>query len=109
MGRIGMTGVVEPKDVDALCRLARHRRTMVKVSAFYALGRKRPPHDELLPLIHRLYGAFGPSRLMWASEFQLAIETYHDSISVVRDRLPFLSDADKDQMLRRTAESLFFQ
>ncbi len=110
MGRIGMTGVIEPKDVDALCRLARHRRTMVKVSAFYALGRKRPPHDELLPLIHRLYGAFGPSRLMWASDcpFQLAAETYRDSITVVRDRLPFLTSADKDQMLRRTAESLFF-
>jgi predicted TIM-barrel fold metal-dependent hydrolase len=53
MARIGMTGTIEPKDIDALCRLARHRKTAVKVSAFYALGRKRPPHDELLPLIHR--------------------------------------------------------
>jgi hypothetical protein len=48
---------------------------------------------------------------MWASDcpFQLEAETYRDSITVVRDRLPFLTAADKDQMLRRTAESLFFQ
>ncbi len=111
MARIGMTGTIQARDIDALCRLARHRNTMVKVSAFYALGRKRPPHDELMPLIHRLYSVFGPSRLMWASDspFQLAGETYRDSITLIRDRLPFLTSADKDQILRRTAESLFFQ
>jgi predicted TIM-barrel fold metal-dependent hydrolase len=111
MARIGMDGQIRARDVDALCRLARHRKTMVKVSAFYALGRKRPPHDDLAPLIRSLHRAFGASRLMWASDspFQLMDETYRDSIALVRDRLSFLTHEDKEHMLRGTAERLFFR
>jgi len=111
MARIGMNGAIRSSDVEALCRLAKHPRTMVKISAFYALGRKRPPHDDLAPLIRSLLTAFGPSRLMWGSDspFQLMHETYHDSIDLVRKRLPFLSAADKDEILQGSAERLFFQ
>jgi len=111
MARIGMNGPIRSQDVDALCRLAKYPRTMVKISAFYALGRKRPPHDDLAPLIQNLYRALGPSRLMWGSDspFQVMHEAYRDSIVLVRDRLPFLSTADKDQILRASAECLFFR
>ena len=111
MGRIGMDGRIHSGDVDEICRIGRHRRAMVKVSAFYALGRKRPPHDELAPLIRSLHGAYGAARLMWGSDspFQLMHETYRDSITLVRDRLPFLSTTDKEQMLRGTAEAFFFR
>ena len=111
MARIGMNGAIRSSDVEALCRLAKHPRTMVKISAFYALGRKRPPHDDLAPLIRSLFMAFGPSRLMWGSDspFQLMHETYRDSIDLVRKRLPFLSAADKDAILQGSAERLFFR
>ena len=36
--RIGVDGTIRARDVDALCRLARHGKTYVKLSAFYALG-----------------------------------------------------------------------
>ena len=47
---------------------------------------------------------------MWASDcpFQVVDEVYEDSISLVRDKLDFLSDEDKDQILRGTAESVYF-
>jgi len=111
MARIGMNGAIRSRDVDALCRLAKYPRTMVKVSAFYALGRKRPPHDDLAPLIRSLSMAFGPSRLMWGSDspLQLMHETYRDSIALVRERLPFLSAADKGKILRSSAEKFFFR
>lgn len=111
MARIGMDGTIRSNDVDALCRLAKYPRTMVKISAFYALGRKQPPHDDLAPLIHSLVTAFGPSRLMWASDapFQLMHESYRDSIGLVREWLPFLSSSDKDEILRGSAEKLFFR
>src|SRR5262245_11195921 len=38
LARIGLTGQIENKDVDALCGLAVHPRVLVKVGAFYALG-----------------------------------------------------------------------
>ena len=82
----------------------------VKISGFYGLGEKKPPHLDLVALIKRLYEAFGPKRLMWASDcpFQIVGETYEDSISLVRDRLDFVTAEDKEWMLRRTAEQSFF-
>ena len=111
LARLGMAGPVVENDVQALCALARYPKVKVKVSAFYALGNKKPPHLDLAPLIRRVYEAFGPKRLMWGSDcpFQVQSETYADGISLVRDRLDFLSMADKEWILRRTAEETFFQ
>jgi predicted TIM-barrel fold metal-dependent hydrolase len=82
----------------------------VKVSAFYALGKRNPPHLDLGPLIKRVYEAFGPDRLMWGSDcpFQTDKETYEDSISLIRDRLDFITPEGKKWILRRTAEKFFF-
>lgn len=111
MARIGMNGPILDADVNALCRLADHRNTAVKISAFYALGQKRPPHDDLAPMIRQFYNAFGASRLLWGSDapFQTMSGNYRDSIDFIRHRLPFLTDQDKDWILRGTAERLFFQ
>ena len=109
--RIGVDGIIRDTDVAALCKLARHKHTHVKVSAFYALGRKKPPHDELAPMIRKLLEAFGPKRLMWASDapYQVqGVNTYKDSIALVRDRLDFLSKTDREWLLAKTAETVFF-
>lgn len=109
--RIGFDGQIRPAEVDALCRLARHKHTYVKLSAFYALGKKQSPYTDLGPMIRRLLDAFGRERLMWASDspFQaIAPHTYRDSIELVRSRLDFLTAEDRAWILRRTAERLFF-
>jgi predicted TIM-barrel fold metal-dependent hydrolase len=110
LAHLGMPGPVTEHDMQALCALARYPRVKVKVSAFYAFGRKKPPHLDAAPVIKRVHEAFGPKRLMWASDcpFQVQNETYADSISLVRDRLDFLLPADKEWMLSRTAEETFF-
>jgi L-fuconolactonase len=110
LAQVGIDGPILAQDVQALCALSKFPQVKVKVSGFYALGTKLPPHHELVPLIRRVYDAFGPQRLMWGSDypFQLAQETYEDSISLVRDRLDFLSHDDKEWLLRKTAESTFF-
>jgi len=111
LGLVGASGEIQEQDVDALCSLARHPRVMVKVSAFYALGTKEAPHDDLAPLIRRVWEAFGAQRLMWASDAPYQVQaphTYEASVSLVRDRLGFLSDADRDQILGGTAEGFFF-
>ena len=95
--------------VSALCAMARFPHVMVKVSAFYALG-QGPPHDDLADLVHRLLEAFGARRLMWASDcpYQVQRETYEQGIAPVRDRYAFLTDEDREWILHRTAQSLFF-
>lgn len=108
--RIGADGQIRPEDVEALAGMARYPEVRVKVSAFYALGRKQPPHDELEPLIRRVYDAFGARRLMWASDCPFAVvnERYSDSLALVRDGCPWLSAEDREWLLWRTAEGLFF-
>jgi predicted TIM-barrel fold metal-dependent hydrolase len=109
--RIGIDGTVDPAEVKALCDMARHKNVTVKVSAFYALGKKRPPYRDLAPLIKSVYDAFGPERLMWATDcpFQAVGEhTYKASIDLIKDGLPFLSNKDKEWLLWRTAEKVFF-
>jgi len=110
--RIGIDGDVRKADLDQLCRLARHQYTRVKVSAFYALGKKQPPHTELLPMIKRLCDSFGPERLMWASDcpYQMSgANTYESSIALIRQQTDNLSPAERRQLLRTTAEKTFFQ
>lgn len=109
--RIGVDGQIRDEDLRQLCALARFERTYVKVSAFYALGRKQPPYDDLIPMIRRVYDAFGPQRLMWASDapYQIvAPHTYRASLELVRDRLAFLSAGDREWLLRKTAERVYF-
>ncbi len=109
--RIGVSGTVEPKDVQALRDMARHKNVSIKVSAFYALGKKRAPYHDLAPLIRRVYEAFGPERLMWASDSPFQVvdgHTYLASIDLVRKGLDFLTATDKEWLLRKTAERVFF-
>jgi predicted TIM-barrel fold metal-dependent hydrolase len=109
--RIGMQGRVEPSDVDELARLAELPRVHVKTSAFYALGAKRPPYDDLAGLVRKLRDAFGAERLLWGTDcpYQAAPgQGYEASLAFVRDRLDFLSDGERRAILRDTATRLFF-
>jgi hypothetical protein len=48
---------------------------------------------------------------MWASDCPFQVQnghTYEPSISLIRERLPFLSADDKEWILGKTAASVFF-
>ena len=110
--RIGANGTIAEKDVKSLCALAVHKRVMVKVGAFYALGKKQAPYTDLADFIQQVVKAFGPRRCMWESDCPFQVvggHNYRDSIDLVRTRLKFLSAEDRDWLLRRTAEEFFFR
>ena len=110
-GRVGIDGQIREAEVNQLCALAKHRHVKIKISAYYALGEKKPPHHELIPMIKRLYEVFGADRLMWASDcpYQLDGENnYPASIGLIRDVIDFVTDAERRQLLRTTAEETFF-
>ncbi len=110
LGRIGGDGTIRAADVERLCALAVHPSVFIKVGAFYALGKKTPPYLDLGPLIRAVVQAFGARRCMWESDcpFQVASHRYADSIALIRDRLDFLSQDDRDWLLFRTAEQTLF-
>src|SRR5262249_53988934 len=91
--RIGVNGTIRDEDVEALCAMAKHPKVLVKVGAFYALGKKTPPYTDLVPLIRRVLQAFGAKRCMWESDcpFQVVQHKYDESIALIRDHMPELS------------------
>lgn len=109
--RIGGDGQFREPHVQSLCNFARHRHVYVKLSAHYFLGAKRPPYTDLLPFFQRLVDAFGPERLMWATDCPYQVQpphTYAVSLELIRDRFTSASTSDRQWILQRTAESLFF-
>lgn len=107
----GHIDMQDEASVKSLTRLARHPNVYVKVSAFYKFGDKKAPYDDLLPMIRTVVDAFGPQRLMWASDcpYQLRNDNnYADAVGLIREGCDFLSDGDKQAILRDTAAGVFF-
>ena len=99
------------EELTQLCTLAKLPNVYVKISAFYAFGAKKPPYSEQIPRIKQLFESFGPEKLMWGSDCPYQLEngnTYEASISLVRERLNFISDTDKEWILGKTAQKVFF-
>jgi len=110
--RIGVDGQLRDADVRQLCRLARHKHTHVKISAYYALGAKKAPYLDLLPMIRRVLDSYGPSRCMWASDSPYQLQdghTYASSLELITQHCDFLSGGDRAHVLGKTAEKIYFR
>ena len=102
--------------MERLLKLADSAEVNVKLSAFYALGAKKPPYDDLAPMMRRLRDAYGAKRLMWATDCPYQLDqgpageahSYEASLELVRDRLDFLSREERLDILRNTARRVFF-
>ena len=108
--RVGIGGL-KKTDVEVLCSLARHKKVLVKLSAFYALSQVPRAYSDLTPLIRPLLNAYGPERLMWASDGPYQMMNGHtckEALELIRSGLDFLSASDKEWILKKTAEKAFF-
>lgn len=109
--RTGVDGTIRDSDLKQLCDIAKHRHTFVKISAYYALGKKQPPYLDLVPMIRRVVDAYGPERAMWASDSPYQVvdgHSYAASISLVRDKIDFFSESDRQWLLQKTAQKVYF-
>ncbi len=108
---IGSTDPRRDEKLTALCGLAKHRKVLVKVGAFYALGKKQPPYLDMLPIVRRVVEAFGPERCMWESDAPKGAEkphTFLDAVAVIKEHADFLSPSEREQILVKTAGNFFF-
>lgn len=88
-----LSGVHEnssPEEVTSLLQMARHKRVMIKVGAFYGKGRMPPDRPSQ-------NSSSGPPH---------GIEP---AVALIRDHADFLSSSDKKQILVKTAENFFFK
>lgn len=99
---IGRKETTLAEEYEALFRMAKHRRVMVKVGPFQAMGKRQRPYLDLLPIIRRVADAFGPERCMWESDSGGPIwmpqpaDDYPAAIELIRDHADFFSDSDKE-------------
>ncbi|MES2662757.1 MAG: amidohydrolase family protein [Pseudomonadota bacterium] len=109
--RIGSNGIIRKQDIDSLCRLAAYPNLYVKISAFHGLGKKQIPYTDLAQMIQQLRDSFGAERLMWGSDAPYQIgsgHSYKASITLIRDKLDFLTPSERQNILIHTAEKVFF-
>jgi len=110
-GRVGIDGTIREQDLRTLCRLARHPQVHVKISAYYALGKKKPPYRDLLPMIKRVYEAYGADRLMWASDSPYQVvdgHSYQASVDLVANAIDFVTAEERAALLGKTAERVYY-
>ncbi len=101
--------VDRPEKLNDLIALRRYPRVYVKISHTWSLSKGAYPWLDAQTLVKRLYDAFGPQRLMWATDWPIAKEraTYRQRLTVVRDDMPFLNAGDKEWMLSKTVEQVW--
>jgi L-fuconolactonase len=101
--------VDRPHELALLIALARYPRVFVKISHTWSISRQQYPWLDAQEYVKRLYAAFGPQRLMWASDWpvSLAWTTYDRTLTVVRDEMKFLNPDDKSWILGKTAQQVW--
>ena len=98
-----------PAELEKLIALKRYPKVFVKISHTWSISRQPYPWLDAQEYVKRLYEAFGPQRLMWATDWPIVenVSTYERALSVVRDDMKFLSAQDKSWILSKTIERVW--
>jgi predicted TIM-barrel fold metal-dependent hydrolase len=102
--------VDQPAELEKLIALHRFPNVYVKISHTWSLSKQAYPWRDTWDHIKRLHAAFGPQRLMWATDWPIienSKATYAQALTLVRDDLPFLNAEDKSWMLSKTIERVW--
>ena len=97
-----------------LLALANIPNVYIKVSGLYYVQQPVSewgynfPWPTALPVVRAIYGAFGPHRLVWGSDFPVARRhcTYRQALEVVRRYCTFFSSAEIRMVLGENIDAL---
>ena len=102
--------VDQPTELEKLIALRKYPKVFVKVSHTWSLSKQRYPWLDAQEHVKRLHAAFGPERLMWATDWPIIENSnarYDQALTVVRDDMKFLNAEDKAWMLSKTIERVW--
>ena len=96
----------QPAELEKLIALKRYPKVFVKISHTWSISKQPYPWLDAQEYVKRLHAAFGPERLMWATDWPIVenVSTYERALSVVRDEMKFLNAEDKNWMMSKTIE-----
>jgi predicted TIM-barrel fold metal-dependent hydrolase len=102
---LGLKGGVKDEaaftDLPALLALAKRPNIVVKAGALPCYSSEAYPYRGLHTYIERVFDAFGPNRIFWASDLTRLTSTYRQSIALFTEELSFLSTEDKQLIMGR--------
>ena len=98
-----------PAELEKLIALQRYPNVFVKISHTWSISKQPYPWQDAQEYVKRLHHAFGPQRLMWATDWPIIEDrsTYFRALSVVRDEMHFLNAEDLRWMLCKTVERVW--
>jgi L-fuconolactonase len=98
-----------PAELGKLIALERYPNVFVKISHTWSISKQEYPWLDAQEYVKRLHQAFGPRRLMWATDWPIIEDrsTYSRALSVVRDEMKFLNAEDRRWMLFQTIERVW--
>jgi predicted TIM-barrel fold metal-dependent hydrolase len=101
--------VDQPVELEKLIALKRYPNLFVKISHTWSISKQPYPWLDAQELVKRLHEAYGPQRLMWATDWPIVEghSTYAKALSVVRDEMKFLNADDLHWILSKTIERVW--
>lgn len=95
--------------LQLLTALARYPKVFVKISHMWSLSKMPYPYADAADQVKRLCDAFGARRLMWGTDWPISLKQlpYAKAVDLYRNHLDFLSPQDHEQILFRTARSVW--
>lgn len=99
----------KPAELEKLIALKRFPKLFVKISHTWSISKQPYPWTDAQEYVKRLHAAYGPQRLMWATDWPIVEghSTYARALSVVRDEMHFLNADDLQWMLSKTIERVW--
>jgi len=105
-GRPRLQADIPPRSLEIVEKLARHSNVVALFSGHYAFSREEFPYEDLRIVSERLLDAFGPERLLWASDWPWIKEEpgYCELLEMVERHLPGLSADEVDLVMGGNAQ-----
>ena len=100
---------------EPILALARHENVYVKISDVAGRSSETFPFEDVHPFIKALLNAFGAERAVWGTGYPGHHRIKHnwlplsEELRLMREGLPFLTDADRDLILGDTAANIWDQ
>jgi L-fuconolactonase len=108
-GRPAFDDPFPPGSLEPVLGLAAHPTTYVMFSGQYALSREEPPYHDLDPVVSRVAYAFGPRRMLYASDYPWTrdVPGYSALLELAGQALPGVSREELAAVHGGTALELF--
>jgi predicted TIM-barrel fold metal-dependent hydrolase len=92
LDHLGRAGLGTPEEFEGILRLAKLPRVTMKYSGVNYSSKESYPYKDAIPLVRRVWDAFGPDRLIWgvlgasASEFERQVQLFDQMFEFAAER-----------------------